>query len=78
LFFSLYNHLGQPGTHFVDQASLKLTENNLPLLPELWDYRCVAPHQAIALTLETKKQNKTKNPHYVYSQASLELIILMA
>jgi len=34
-----------PGTHFVDQASLKLTEIHLclSLPPKCWDYRCVLP-----------------------------------
>jgi hypothetical protein len=28
---------GCPGTHFVDQAGLELTEIHLPLPPECWD-----------------------------------------
>ena len=34
---SLYNSSGCPGTCFVDQAGIVLTEIHLPLVPKFWD-----------------------------------------
>jgi hypothetical protein len=35
--------LGCPGSSFIDQAGLELTEIHLPLPPECWDLRCAPP-----------------------------------
>jgi hypothetical protein len=40
---------GYPGTHYVDQADLKLTEICLLLPPECWDQRCAPLHPVAGL-----------------------------
>lgn len=36
---SLFNILGHPETHFVEQAGLKLTKIHLPLPTKCWDFK---------------------------------------
>ena len=43
---SLYSH-SWPGTFYVDQAVLELTENLLSLPPKCWDQRRASPHLAL-------------------------------
>jgi hypothetical protein len=40
---------GYPGTCYIDQASLKLTEILLPLPPQCWHERCVPVCQTDSL-----------------------------
>jgi hypothetical protein len=51
---SLYSP-GCPGTHFVDQADLELTEIHLPLPPECWDWRPAPPHPACIIFCTNQK-----------------------
>jgi hypothetical protein len=47
---------GYPGTHYVDQASLKLTEVHLPLPPECWDERRVRPWIILLVYISCKEE----------------------
>jgi hypothetical protein len=53
---SLSVSLGYPGTSSVDQASLELTELQLPLPPEYWDQRCELPLPGHIIFLEFSPQ----------------------
>lgn len=70
---SLCNSPSCPGTHFADEAGLKLRKILLPLTPESWDSPCTTTPSHVSLFFETVSYYPDRTGTHYVDRASLKL-----